>query len=92
MGNKELNPIAKAHIFVHIPSISLSSNSGRGEYRVQEQNHMAILIIVIAALLLIRIPADTKDPIDRAIDKMDNHPEDLDIEDMFWLDEILGDD
>ena len=53
---------------------------------------MAILIIVIAALLLIRIPADTKDPIDRAIDKMDNHPEDLDIEDMFWLDEILGDD
>lgn len=32
------------------------------------------------------------DPIEVAEDHFDNHPEDLDIEDMFWLDEIMGDD
>ena len=32
------------------------------------------------------------DPIDKAIDHWDNSPEDLDMEDMFWLDELWGDD
>ena len=32
------------------------------------------------------------DPIEKAYDHWDNSPKDLDMEDMFWLDEILGDD
>ena len=32
------------------------------------------------------------DPVEKAFDHWDNSPEKLDMEDMFWLDEILGDD
>lgn len=31
-------------------------------------------------------------PIDKAIDHWENDPKELDMEDMFWLDELLGDD
>lgn len=39
-------------------------------------------------------PASKKysDPINKAMDHWENKPEDLDMEDMFWLDELLGDD
>ena len=37
-------------------------------------------------------PKKHSDPIDKAIDHWENKPEDLDMEDMFWLDELLGDD
>ena len=33
-----------------------------------------------------------QDPIEKAIDHWDNSPKDLDMEDMFWLDELMGDD
>jgi len=32
------------------------------------------------------------DPIEKMEDHWDNHPEDLDMEDIFWLDELCGDD
>ena len=32
------------------------------------------------------------DPIEKMEDHWDNHPEDLDLEDIFWLDELIGDD
>jgi len=32
------------------------------------------------------------DPINKAMDRFENHPEDMDMEDLFWIDEILGDD
>lgn len=40
-------------------------------------------------------PANNKaysGPIDKALDRFENHPEDMDLEDLFWIDEILGDD
>ena len=33
-----------------------------------------------------------RDPIEKMEDHWDNHPEDLDLEDIFWLDELAGDD
>ena len=32
------------------------------------------------------------DPITKAMDRFENNPEDMDMEDYFWMDEILGDD
>lgn len=31
-------------------------------------------------------------PVDKAIDHWENKPEELDVEDVFWLDELIGDD
>lgn len=51
------------------------------------------IIIIIVVILSLKVPSDNSDdPIDRAVDKWDSHPEDLDMEDMFWLDEVWGDD
>ena len=33
-----------------------------------------------------------RDPIEKMEAHWDNHPEDLDLEDIFWLDELAGDD
>lgn len=32
------------------------------------------------------------DPVEKMEDHWDNHPEELDLEDIFWLDELTGDD
>lgn len=55
---------------------------------------MVLLIIVgiIAFLALGSSSATDKDPIESAAEKWNDHPEDLNMEDMFWLDEIWGDD